>query len=193
MTFNHGKSALLVIDVQNGVVLNAFEKDAVVVQINKAIDSARASNLPVIWVQHSEEEMPIGSHYWEIIPELVPEDHDGRVEKIHGSSFLETDLANILQEHDISHLYITGAQSENCVNATTVDALERGYRVSLVSDAHTTDDGSVVATINGKFVESSARGEAIEVKNLDQLLPLACSNLELCRSILIRRQEPFSE
>jgi nicotinamidase-related amidase len=158
------KSALLVIDVQNGVVLNAFEKDAVVRQINRAIDSARASDLPVIWVQHSEEEMPIGSHYWEIIPELAPEDHDALIEKIHGSSF---------QEHDISHLYVTGAQSENCVNATTVDALERGYRVSLVSDAHTTDDESVVAAINGKFVESSARGEAIEVKNLDQLLPLA--------------------
>jgi len=167
------KSALLVIDVQNGVVLNASDKSAVVTQINRAVDSARANNLPVIWVQHSEDEMPIGSHYWEIIPELVPEDHDGRVDKVHRSSFEETDLAEILQEHDISHLYVTGAQSENCVNATTVDALERGYRVSLVSDAHTTDDGSVVAAINGKFVESNERGEAIEVKKLDQLLPLA--------------------
>jgi nicotinamidase-related amidase len=172
MFSNTGKSALLVIDVQNGVVLNAFERAAVVSQINRAIDSARTNNLPVIWVQHSEEEMPIGSDYWQIIPELVPEDHDGRVDKIHGSSFKETDLAEILQEHDISHLYVTGAQSENCVNATTVDALERGYRVSLVSDAHTTDDGTVVASINGKFVESRARGEAIEVKNLDLLLPL---------------------
>lgn len=166
------KSALLVIDVQNGVVENAFEKEAVVAQINRAIDSAREKNLPVIWVQHSEEEMPIGSHYWEIIPELTPELHDGRIDKVHGSSFQDTDLADVLKEHDISHLYITGAQSENCVNATTLDALERGYRVSLVSDAHTTDDGSVVATINGKFVESGARGEAVEVKNLDQLLPL---------------------
>lgn len=166
------KSALLVIDVQNGVVENAFEKEAVVAQINRAIDSAREKNLPVIWVQHSEEEMPIGSHYWEIIPELTPEPHDGRIDKVHGSSFQETELADVLKEHDISHLYITGAQSENCVNATTLDALERGYRVSLVSDAHTTDDGSVVATINGKFVESGARGEAVEVKNLDQLLPL---------------------
>jgi nicotinamidase-related amidase len=166
------KSALLVIDVQNGVVSNAFEKDAVVLQINKAIDSARANDLPVIWVQHSEGEMPIGSDFWQIIPELVPEAHDGRVDKTHGSSFQETDLAEILQEHDISHLYVTGAQSENCVNATTVDALERGYRVSLISDAHTTDDGSVVASINGKFVESGACGHSIEVKNLDQLLPL---------------------
>jgi nicotinamidase-related amidase len=172
MSHTVGKSALLVIDVQNGVVMNAWQKDAVVAQINRAIDSARANELPVIWVQHSEEEMPIGSHYWEIIPELVPESHDGRIEKTHGSSFVETDLADVLNEHDISHLYITGAQSENCVNATTVDALERGYRVSLVSDAHTTDDGSVVATINGKFVESSVRSEAIEVKDLDQLLPL---------------------
>jgi nicotinamidase-related amidase len=172
MSLNHDKSALLVIDVQNGVVSNAFEKDAVVLQINKAIDSARANDLPVIWVQHSEEEMPIGSDFWQIIPELVPEAHDGRVDKTHDSSFQETDLAEILQEHDISHLYVTGAQSENCVNATTVDALERGYRVSLVSDAHTTDDGSVVASINGKFVESGACGHSIEVKNLDQLLPL---------------------
>ena len=166
------KSALLVIDVQNGVVSQAFERDAVVVQINKAIESARENNLPVIWVQHSEDEMPIGSHYWEIIPDLVPEAHDGRVDKIHGSSFEETDLVEILQEHDVSHLYVTGAQSENCVNATTIDALERGYRVSLVSDAHTTDDGSVVASINSKFVESGACGHAIEVKNLDQILPL---------------------
>ena len=172
MSIVNGKSALLVIDVQNGVVSNAFEKDAVVLQINKAIDSARANDLPVIWVQHSEEEMPIGSDFWQIIPELVPEAHDGRVDKTHGSSFQETDLAEILQEHDISHLYVTGAQSENCVNATTVDALERGYRVSLVSDAHTTDDGSVVASINGKFVESGACGHSIEVKKLDQLLPL---------------------
>jgi nicotinamidase-related amidase len=167
------KSGLLVIDVQNGVVLNAFEKDSVVVQINKAIDSARANDLPVIWVQHSEDEMPIGSDFWKIIPELVPEPHDARIDKIHGSSFLETDLAEVLKEHEISHLYISGAQSENCVNATTVDALERGYRVTLISDAHTTDDGSVVASINGKFVESGARGHAIEVKNLDLLLPLA--------------------
>ena len=76
MISHSDRSALLVIDVQNGVVLNAFEKDAVVVQINKAIDSARANDLPVIWVQHSEEEMPIGSDFWQIIPELVPEAHD---------------------------------------------------------------------------------------------------------------------
>lgn len=172
MTLSKGKSALLVIDVQNGVVPNAFERDSIISRINQAIDSARDNNLPVIWVQHSEEEMPIGSHYWEIVPELVPALGDGRVQKIHGSSFKETDLAEQLATKNVKHLYISGSQSENCVNATTVDALERGYQVTLISDAHTTDDGSVVAAINEKFVEAGACGHAIEVKNLDQLLPL---------------------
>ena len=67
MTSNKSKSALLVIDVQNGVVMNAFEKDSIVGKINAAIDSARSNELPVIWVQHSEEEMPIGSDFWQIM------------------------------------------------------------------------------------------------------------------------------
>ncbi|MFM9151680.1 MAG: cysteine hydrolase family protein [Candidatus Planktophila sp.] len=166
------KSALLVIDVQNGVVVNAWQKDSVVRQINSAIDSARSAQIPVIWVQHSEEEMPIGSDFWQIIPELVPQDGDSRIEKIYGSSFKETNLADVLAREGVQHLYITGAQSENCVNATTVDALERGYKVTLISDAHTTDDAGVVATINGKFVESGTCGHNVEVKSLAATLPL---------------------
>jgi nicotinamidase-related amidase len=166
------KSALLVIDVQKGVVLHAWQKESVVERINLAIESARKAGVPIIWVQHSEEEMPIGSEFWQIIPELVPQRQDARIDKIHGSSFKETDLAEILAQENVRHLYITGAQSENCVNATTIDALERGLKVSLISDAHTTDDETVVGKINEKFLESGACGHAIEVKTLAETLPL---------------------
>lgn len=172
MSNSKGNSALLVIDVQNGVVMNAWQKDSVVTRINSAIDSARSAHMPVIWVQHSEEEMPIGSDFWQIIPELVPQDGDARIDKIHGSSFKETNLAEVLAGQGVQHLYVTGAQSENCVNATTVDALERGFKVTLISDAHTTDDGGVVDTINEKFVESGACGHTVEVKTLAETLPL---------------------
>ena len=172
MSNSQGKSALLVIDVQNGVVMNAWQKEPVVTRINSAIDSARSAGLPVIWVQHSEEEMPIGSDFWQIIPELIPHDGDARIDKIHGSSFTETNLAEVLAGEGVQHLYVTGAQSENCVNATTVDALERGFKVTLISDAHTTDDGGVVGTINEKFVESGACGHTVEVKTLAATLPL---------------------
>ena len=166
-------SALLVIDVQNGVVLHAWQKEAVVERINLAIDSARSAGIPVIWVQHSEEEMPIDSDFWQIIPELVPQPRDARVDKIHGSSFKETDLAEILAEENVGHLYITGSQSENCVNATTVDALERGFRVTLISDAHTTDDESVVATINEKFFQMADSHAGLRVELLEKTLPLS--------------------
>lgn len=172
MSDSQVKSALLVIDVQNGVVMNAWQKETVVTRINSAIDSARSAGLPVIWVQHSEEEMPIGSDFWQIIPELVPQAGDARIDKIHGSSFKETNLAEVLAVQGVQHLYVTGAQSENCVNATTVDALERGFKVTLISDAHTTDDGGVVDTINEKFVESGACGHTVEVKTLAETLPL---------------------
>jgi nicotinamidase-related amidase len=173
MTNAQGNSALLVIDVQNGVVMNAWQKDPIVTRINSAIDSARSAGLPVIWVQHSEEEMPIGSDFWQIIPELVPQGNDARIDKIHGSSFQETNLAEVLSRYGTSHLYVTGAQSENCINATTVDALERGFEVTLISDAHTTDEANIVGDINQKFVGLEAGGKAIAVKTLAETLPLS--------------------
>jgi len=172
MTSAKSTSALLVIDVQKGVVLHAWQKESVAGRINLAIESARNSGVPSIWVQHSEEEMPIGSEFWQIIPELVPQPQDARIEKIYGSSFKETDLAEILAQENVSHLYITGSQSENCVNATTVDALERGFTVTLVSDAHTTDDESVVATINEKFLQMADSHAGLRVELLEKTLPL---------------------
>ena len=173
MTVIQGNSALLVIDVQNGVVMNAWQKESVVARINSAIDSARSAGIPVVWVQHSEEEMPIGSDFWQIIPELVPQDHDERIEKIHGSSFQETNLAEVLSGFGTKHLYVTGAQSENCVKATTVDALERGFEVTLISDAHTTDEAGVVGDVNRKFAALEAGGKTVVVKTLAETLPLS--------------------
>jgi nicotinamidase-related amidase len=173
MTTAQGKSALLVIDVQNGVVMNAWQKEPIVARINSAIDSARSAGLPVVWVQHSEEEMPIGSDFWQIIPELVPQGNDARIDKIHGSSFQETNLAEVLGGFGTKHLYVTGAQSENCVNATTVDALGRGFEVTLISDAHTTDEASVVGDINQKFAALETGGKTVVVKTLAETLPLS--------------------
>lgn len=172
MSSAKSKSALLVIDVQKGVVLHAWQKESVVERINLAIASARNAGVPIIWVQHSEEEMPVGSEFWQIIPELVPQPQDARIDKIYGSSFKETDLAEILAQENVSHLYITGSQSENCVNATTIDALERGFTVTLVSDAHTTDDESVVATINEKFLQMADSHARLRVELLEKTLPL---------------------
>jgi len=137
---DRSNSALVVIDVQNDVVDGAFARDVVIAHINEVIDKARAKGLPVIWVQHSDEELVIDSHGWKIVPELVPRAGDAIVRKLFRSSFEETELDSLLASLKVDHLYITGAQTNNCVRHTCHGALERGYDITLVSDAHTTSD-----------------------------------------------------
>lgn len=132
--------ALLVIDVQNGVVEGAWHRDEVVSNINLLVEKARSGDTEVIWVQHSEEEMPIGGEDWKIVPELKPLESEPKVQKSFRSSFEETILDELLEVLGVGHLYISGAQTNNCVRHTMHAALERGYDVTLIEDAHTTSD-----------------------------------------------------
>ena len=135
---NRGKSALLVIDVQNGVVKDAFSRDSVIANINEVITKARAKSVPVIWVQHSDEDLVIDSESWKIVPELEPRSDEVVIRKLFRNSFVETQLGAILESLGVDHLYITGAQTNNCVRHTCHGALELGYDITLISDAHTT-------------------------------------------------------
>ena len=137
-TLGRSRSALLVIDVQNDVVVDAHQRDEVVATINRAIARARASDTPVFWVQHSDEYLAIDSPGWRIVPELVPLANEPIVRKLFRSSFEETTLDELLANADVGHLFICGAETNNCVRFTSHAALERGYDVTLLQDAHTT-------------------------------------------------------
>ncbi|NBQ97919.1 MAG: cysteine hydrolase [Bacteroidetes bacterium] len=132
------KTALLVIDVQNGVVEGAYNLSTVLENINLAVAKARASNVPIIWVQHSEEEMPIGSDQWQIVSDLSPAEEDYKVGKTFPSSFESTNLEEILENLNVAHLVISGMQTNNCVRHTSHAAQERGYDVTVLGDAHST-------------------------------------------------------
>lgn len=162
------KSALLVIDVQNGVVEGAYNLPAVLSAINVAIDKARAAGVPVIWVQHADEELIVDSESWQIVPELKPLPGENMVRKIYRSSFEATNLDSILEELQVGHLYVTGAQTDNCVRHTTHAAQERGYDITVLADAHTTtgyewnghtvDAKAVVDQFNDNFYGSELPG-----------------------------------
>jgi nicotinamidase-related amidase len=137
---NRTNSALLVIDVQNSVVADAYERDQIVANINTAVVKARAAGVPVIWIQHSDEWMAIGSEDWKIVPELVPVEGEPLVGKLYRNSFEATNLEEELSKLGVGHLYITGAQTNNCVRFTSHGALDRGYDITLIEDAHTTSD-----------------------------------------------------
>ena len=132
------KSALLVIDVQVGVMAGAFERDVKIANMSNAIGKARAERVPVIWVQHSDEEMVLESAEWEIVSELSTLPEEPKVSKSFRSSFEETNLEEVLEGLGVSHLFLCGAQTDNCVRHTSHAALEKGYDITLISDAHTT-------------------------------------------------------
>src|SRR5436309_5661977 len=93
---NRPKTALLVVDVQNGVVEGAHQRDAVVANVGSLVEKARRERVPVVWVQHSDDQLSRGSDDWRIVPELNPDDAEPRVEKHYGDSSEETTLATVL-------------------------------------------------------------------------------------------------
>lgn len=133
-----GGSALIVIDVQVNVVADAFERDSKVANMATAVAKARAASIPVIWVRHSAEDLPLNSDGWQIVPELVPADGEPIIEKKYRSTFVETNFEEVLSKMKISHLYICGAETNNCVRHTSMSAMEAGYDLTLIEDAHTT-------------------------------------------------------
>jgi nicotinamidase-related amidase len=138
---NRPNTALLVIDVQNGVVGEAHDRDAVVANVATLVDKARAADVDVVWVQHNDSKnLPRGSEEWQYVPELKREDSEPLVHKTYGDSFEDTDLESVLAGLGIGKLVVAGAQTDECIRSTLHGAITRGYDATLVADAHTTED-----------------------------------------------------
>lgn len=160
-------TALLVIDVQNDVMAGAHNRDGVIANIDFLVNKARAEGVPVVWVQHVDVGLPRGSEGWRYVPELVRRDPEPLVHKCYGDSFEDTELDVVLSEGGVGRLVIAGAQTDMCIRSTLHGAFVRGYDVTLVADAHTTEDlsaygapppGQVIAHTNLYWGEQSAPG-----------------------------------
>jgi nicotinamidase-related amidase len=176
---NRPNTALLVVDVQNGAVEGAHERDTVVANVGSLVDKAREEQVPVVWVQHSDDGLVKGSEEWRIVPELAPRDDEPLVEKSYGDSFEHTTLETVLSSLGVGRLIVAGAQTDMCIRSTLHGALARGYDATLVSDAHTTEDQTqwgapppdqVVAHTNLYWKYQTAPGRTagtVETKDVD--------------------------
>lgn len=135
-----GARALLVVDVQVGVVEGAYRRDEVVSTVADLVGRARDASVPVVWVQHHDEELVRGSDRWQWVESLGPAGAEPVVEKSYGDAFAGTDLESTLADLDVSEVVLVGAASEQCIRCTMHSAVIRGYDVSLVAGAHTTTD-----------------------------------------------------
>lgn len=177
---NRNRKVLLVVDVQNGVVQDAWNRDEVVSKIATIVNAARNRSLPIVWVQHNEPEMPIDSGYWQLVPELKIALNEPLVHKQFRSAFEDTDLENRLAELQADHLIVIGAQTNNCIRSTVYSALEKGYDVTLIADAHTTSDedwnGQIISAENAILEQNRTLenyelpGRRCEVKTMSEFL-----------------------
>jgi nicotinamidase-related amidase len=143
------KPVLLVVDVQKGVIAEAWDAPRIVGNVSRAIDRARASGVPVIWVQHNDEELPRDSEPWQLA--LEPANGETVVHKQFNSSFEDTTLEDELAKVGATHIALAGAATNWCIRATAYGALDRGYDLTLISDAHTTGGFELA---NGRRVEA---------------------------------------
>ena len=176
---NRPNTALIVIDVQNGVVEGAHERDTVVANINGLVEKARSEDVPVVWVQHSSDELESGTDKWRIVPELTPSADEPLVAKRYGDSFEDTNLEGVLDDLGVGQLFVVGAQTDACIRSTLHGAFVRGYDTMLVSDAHTTEDfsqwgmpppGQVIAHTNMYWTYHDGPGRTagtVETKDVD--------------------------
>lgn len=140
---------LLVVDVQVGVVAQAWDAPRVVANVAKSVARARERGVPVVWVQHEDEHLAHGTPAWQWVPELRPATGEPLVHKRFNSAFEQTALPEELEKLGATHVVLAGAATNWCIRATAYGALDRGYDLTLVSDAHTTEsmepeDGPVI-------------------------------------------------
>ena len=146
------KGALLVVDVQVGVISESWDASRIIKNLARAVERARAHGVPVIWVQHSDQDLPYGSPEWQWVSELSPVEGEVQIHKQFNSSFEQTSLEETLANLDATHIVLAGAATNWCIRATAYGALDRGYDLTLIQDAHTT---GTIDLENGARIEAA--------------------------------------
>lgn len=142
------RTVLAVVDVQVGVMNEAWDAARIVGNVARTVEAARAAGVPVLWVQHNDDEALVrDSAPWQWVPELRRAEGEPLIHKRFNSAFEQTGLEQELARLGATHLVLAGAASNWCIRATAYGALDRGYDLTLVKDAHTTetmelDDGT---------------------------------------------------
>ena len=140
------KKALLVIDVQNGMFQEGnvvFKGDRLLQNLKDLIAQARSNEIPIFYIQHNApagKPLEYRTKGWEIHPEITPNTQDVIIQKTTPDSFFNTSLDEELKKQEVEHLVIAGIQTEACVDTTCRRAFSMKYKVTLVSDTHSTRD-----------------------------------------------------
>ncbi|MGA9531688.1 MAG: cysteine hydrolase family protein [Anaerolineales bacterium] len=152
------KSVLVVLDTQVNMFDEEFsvhDPEGILSRLEGLISSAKRAKVPLIYVRNNGSEGDPdepGTPGWELHPRIKPVTEGVVIDKVSPDAFDGTVLEDHLQRLGVKELVIAGMQTEMCVRSTCLSALDRGFDVTLVEDAHTTfdfDEQSAVEAIEG--------------------------------------------
>ena len=140
--------ALLVITVQEGFFMNpnnpVYNEAELTPNINLLVDNFRKLDKPIIFIHHIDEDLVEDTKPWEVYSKLHSKPEDIHLNKTTPDSFYKTDLSKVLKEHNIGSIVIVGLQTDYCIDTTCKSAFGKEIPTTLVSDAHSTYDNSLM-------------------------------------------------
>ncbi len=178
MLYNHSGIGLMIVDVQNAMFDcdgGVYNGEAVLGNIHELLQSARMHEVPVIFIQHTEQsgDYGKGSETWQIHENLSPLENEFVVEKNYWDAFQKTTLESVLKKLGLRKLIIVGMQTEYCMDTTIRNAFSRGYQLMGVKGGHTTFDSQVLKAVDvvhhhesiwdGRFLTMLTQEEALAV------------------------------
>jgi nicotinamidase-related amidase len=142
-----GKTALLLIDIQQGLIDSPeglHDAEVIIGRCADLLQRARVAGVPVLHVQHNEEgsELDRNSPGWQTHASVAPKAGEPVIEKTTSSAFITGELDQRLKSAGIDKLVIAGLQTDYCIDTNCRVARNLGYDVTLAADAHSTYDGS---------------------------------------------------
>jgi len=139
-------TALIVIDVQESFRVRenwqAVNHPDIAERVDRLVRAARDSGDLVVWVLHTEPGTndafdPANGHV-RLIEGLQPIEGEPVIEKTSHNAFTTTNLQQLLTQHGITELVISGIRTEQCCETTTRLASDLGYDVVFVTEATAT-------------------------------------------------------
>ena len=182
-TQTHSQMALLVMDVQAGIVARFAQTGDFLERVNTAITAARAAQVPVIYVvvafrpgypeisprnksfsaiKQQQSRLQAAMTATEIHPAIAPQPTDIVVTKRRVSAFSGSDLEVVLRAQGISHLALCGIATSGVVLSTLREAADKDYQLTVLSDCCADSDEEVQRVLLSKVFPRQAEVVTVE-------------------------------
>lgn len=147
--------ALILVDIQNGLTKKKtlYNEKLFINSVNSAIKAFRNLKLKVVFIQHNNHQLKIGTYDWQIDDRIDRLENDIAIQKNHGNAFQNTDLKQILIDFNIDSIVIGGLVSHGCVKATCLGGLAEGFEIKLLRNGHTSWNKDAQAKIDDTETE----------------------------------------